>query len=800
MKKYLLFSLLVVISLTTISQESSVFPGAGEKSPSRAEYFSWINNTNEGATESQTLINLAFFEWLRKEYGMQLDIYAFDAGAIDGKRFYGSICSERFKSQFPRGFDPVYNKATELGIRLGVWGGPDGFGESPEDARERIDQMVKLCRDYRFELFKFDAVCGPLRPEKEDYFIEMMQKAREYSPDLILLNHRLGLDRGKPYATTFLWGGAETYIDVFMNNRVTAPHHRAEALSRGVVPGLMRLTEDHGVCISSCIDYWDDDLILQAFNRNLILSPQIYGNPWLMRDDEFPALAFIFNLHRRYRDILVEGMLLPETYGPFAVSRGNDITRVITLRNLSWNDTTYFITPGDEIGLSGAYQYYVKQYHPVVKVMGSYPAGEKIGINVPAFRSALVIVSSEKFNDTGIIGSEYHVIKSVDGEPEEIELIGLPGTVSYAQLENSDLYSEAFLDDKHSAGLINGRVVKLEFPGRPLEEKFHRMIADFKQVEIPDDAMALYEATVFAADNNALEVRSLQRSGATSIKEVREARDAFFNQETFVKRGIWDRNLFDGDPATGFWPSRKYNADQRIEGGCFRLDLGAVINVDKIVLKTPDEYSLQPLLKDEANYVEVSSDLVTWEQLSYLAGEEMIINVGRPARYFRFREYADRLNEIELFSNGQKVNPGLFRASNLFAHPSRKKAVKAWKAEFTPGELAPNSYISVAINGEHGVEGAYAAIKVDGKYIGAPDRARSYPSNTWEYINARGDSNYTYYFPVDKSLIGKTIEIYVLAFNKDKTDLEPEAWISANPAPYQKISLKLIRKEPLSSE
>ena len=36
----------------------------------------------------------------------------------------------------------------------------------------------------------------------------------EASPDLILLNHRLKLGKGLPHATTFLWGGAETYIDV----------------------------------------------------------------------------------------------------------------------------------------------------------------------------------------------------------------------------------------------------------------------------------------------------------------------------------------------------------------------------------------------------------------------------------------------------------------------------------------------------------------------------------------------------------------------------------------------------------
>ena len=35
-----------------------------ESTPSVPQYFSWINNTNEGSTEEQTLINLEFFKWL----------------------------------------------------------------------------------------------------------------------------------------------------------------------------------------------------------------------------------------------------------------------------------------------------------------------------------------------------------------------------------------------------------------------------------------------------------------------------------------------------------------------------------------------------------------------------------------------------------------------------------------------------------------------------------------------------------------------------------------------------------------
>jgi hypothetical protein len=71
-------------SSTLVSQTSvKVFPGADKRTPSRSEYESWINNTNEGSTEQQTLANLDFFAWLKSEYGMTLDIYVISAGAID---------------------------------------------------------------------------------------------------------------------------------------------------------------------------------------------------------------------------------------------------------------------------------------------------------------------------------------------------------------------------------------------------------------------------------------------------------------------------------------------------------------------------------------------------------------------------------------------------------------------------------------------------------------------------------------------------------------------------------------------
>ena len=300
------------LALSLATAEDAIYPGASESSPSRAHYFTWINNTNEGPAPGQTEANLSFFQWLHDEYGMTLDIYAFDAGAVDAPRYYGSPDTRKFKEQFPQGFAPHAEQASKFGGRLGVWVGPDGFGDTDEEKEARIDFLASLCRDNHVELFKMDAVCGQLRDEKQSALIELMMECRQHSPDLIMLNHRLNLGPAEPHATTFLWQGAETYIDVHMINRTPATHNRAQALSRGLPPELKRLAEDHGVCLSSCLDYWEEDLILQAFNRSMILAPQLYGSPWFLRDDEYPKLARIFNLHRRYRDILVKGQVLPE--------------------------------------------------------------------------------------------------------------------------------------------------------------------------------------------------------------------------------------------------------------------------------------------------------------------------------------------------------------------------------------------------------------------------------------------------------------------------------------------------------
>jgi hypothetical protein len=776
--------------------QKAVFPGADENTPSRSQYFSWINNLNEGTTEEQTRINLDFFKWLHDEYGMNLDIYAFDAGAIDGANFYGSIYSERFRKQFPNGFDPLYWQAKAQGTRLGVWGGPDGFGDTPGEEMARKKEMVKLCRDYEFALFKFDAVCGPLRPEKEDAFIQMMEECRSYSPDLILLNHRLGLtkERAKAQATTFLWEGQETYVDIHIINNTTASHHRAGALSRGLPPQMKRLTEDHGVCLSSCLDNWDDDLILQAFNRNLILAPEIYGNPWLLRDEEFAKLARIFNLHRKYREILIDAVVLDEEqYGPFAVSRGDANTRFITLRNLSWEPVDYKVDLDASIGLQSNDQVYVRQFHPTEKILGAYKKGAEVFVEVAPFRACLLMVTADDCDEPSIKGIEYQVVKNVSNEPVEISLLGESGTVEIIELLTKD-YSTALIDGVAAKNLIKGQSVEIRFPGQKRTTPYHRQVLTLLPCDVPEDAEALYEATCFAADNNALEIRSLERSGETAIPAVKAARDAFLNQNVLVDKGLWDRYLFDGNYETFFFPTKRKGIDHRIKGGCLRLDLGVVTEIDYLTIESPDNFSLLPLEQQEGAFVEVSSDLKTWRSITVIAQQKITVPVNSSMRYLRMWIAPSRISEIRGYAKGGELNRDSWRASNLFAHSSKMIAENAWTGEFTAAGISDGSFLCVAINGQHGVEAAYAALRVDGQLLGAPDRAVSFPSNVWENSLKNSDSNYTYYFPLLKEYEGKDVEVVVLGYEKDKTNLDIDVWQTASNKPVVKKTLHLYRK------
>jgi hypothetical protein len=363
----------------------------------------------------------------------------------------------------------------------------------------------------------------------------------------------------------------------------TAPHNRAAALSRGLPPDLMRLTEDHGVCISSCLDFWDDDLVLQGFNRCLILAPQTYGNPWFLRDDEYARFARINNLHRRWRGIMVNGMHLPEAYGPSAVSRGDESTRLITLRNLTWLPKQYAVRLDKTIGLAGrGGKIELRRLHPTEKVLGRFAPGSEVKVEVLPFRACLLLATSKPAGELGVEGCEYHVVRDVPGRPVVIKLLGMPGTEATVKLVPTDRrFAKATLNGKAAGGLLRGRAVAVTFGGKKLKRPWHRKLGELKPTAVPADAEALYETSCFAADNNALEYRAVERSGPTRVPQVRAARDVFFAQQLLRERGCWDRFMFDGDAATYYGGNPRGRA---IRGGALRLDFGKPLRLSKLAI------------------------------------------------------------------------------------------------------------------------------------------------------------------------------------------------------------------------
>ena len=780
--------------------------GADSTTPSRSHYFDWINSQYEGTTAKQALTNLDFFHWLHDQYGMKLDIYSLDVGNIDDGPYtagvgrlipyhYGSLQSREFKEQFPEGFGPLVEKAANFGCRLGIWMGPDGFGSTPEDERTRSELMITLARDYRFYLFKLDGVAGPFRKEKAGVMTETLRKCREYTPDLIVSSHRIDFGAAEPYITHHLWEGEETYVDVFINNRSTAPHHRAGSLERKLTPDMDRMFEDHGVCFSSCLDYWEDELILQAFNRDLILAPQIYGNPWFLRDDEYPRLARIFNLHRKYGEILVNGKQLPDNqYGPYAVSRGDGNTRLITLRNLSWEAKTYLVKLDASLGLAPTDKVEAKQYHPCERGLGVFKWGRTVPIVVEPYRTCLIKISSRLDDELTVYGCDYQVIRDVPGKPVEIVLLGYPGTKALIRLvPGGQPVTLGVIGEKEYDLPKLEQGIAVTFPGEMLKNRSLGKIGEPALLNrIPDDAEALFEATCFAADNNALEVRSIQRSGPSEIDQVKACRKAFFEKPMFINRGIWDKNLFDSDLNTYFIA--------RLKDKMFRLDISEPLSLDQIIIRIRDrqEYDLNPEMNSfsEKASAEVSADLVHWDTVELeSAGKGTIarirLDASQPVRYLRITGAPRRIAEVEAYREGLKSDRMHWRASNLFGNYAADPAVYAWDLDFVLQTIEPNSYLAVALNGKHGNEGAYAALKIGDQYIGAPDRAVSYPSNTWEYLNVESDENYTYYFPLLPEYTGKNIKVVILGLKSGSADFKPEVWINSYPDPRKRIPLEL---------
>ena len=212
------------------------------------------------------------------------------------------------------------------------------------------------------------------------------------------------------------------------------------------------------------------------------------------------------------------------------------------------------------------------------------------------------------------------------------------------------------------------------------------------------------------------------------------------------------------------------------------------------VLETGGDYNMQPQKNHEAvRRAFVSSDLKEWIQVKGFAEEDLIfdINVDQPLRYFKMLPTPERVNEVRGSYKGTALNRSAWRASNLFA--GNFPASHAWSVSVQLDEIHDGSYLVIPVFGPHVTEAVYAAMKCDGRYIGAPRRAAAYKANTWE-CNVNGGKCYSYFIPLGKSLEGKTAELYLLGLDScAHEEISSEVWMTAYPTPHVCKSLVLKR-------
>jgi hypothetical protein len=149
--------------------------------------------------------------------------------------------------------------------------------------------------------------------------------------------------------------------------------------------------------------------------------------------------------------------------------------------------------------------------------------------------------------------------------------------------------------------------------------------------------------------------------------------------------------------------------------------------------------------------------------------------------------------EVEIIKNGVRVEPAAARhATVLFSPYEKAKSQHAWQATVSIApNPAPRSYLCVAINGEHGSNGACAALRNGATWVGATQRAVSFPAVVFEYGPSRRTANNTYFFPVTPEMQGKKLDVVVLGQADCGPEVKPEVWTTVYPNPYTSVELLL---------
>jgi len=153
-----------------------------------------------------------------------------------------------------------------------------------------------------------------------------------------------------------------------------------------------------------------------------------------------------------------------------------------------------------------------------------------------------------------------------------------------------------------------------------------------------------------------------------------------------------------------------------------------------------------------------------------------------------------RLAEMEGYHGSKALDRTQWRASNLFSPYSKAPAIAAWSLSVKLDGVLPGSYLAIPLPGRHMAEGAFVAVRVGDRLVGAPDRAVSYNANVWEAPVQVVGGNYTYSVLLTREMSGKGIEVVALVMKDGVNEFRPEAWITAYPNPFASKELVLTKE------
>jgi len=793
-------------------------------------YFDWLCHDNSGPLESEILANFAVLKKLKELYGFQFDIYNSDAGLVESQGTYFPEYRAVFDKRFPQGLRTIADAARELDMKLGLWIGPDGFGETPESMAARREQLVEWVRDFNVGLFKLDTVVSPLHHDdkyilekKYQSLVDALSEARRIDPDFVVINHRVNQS---PYMLTItdclLWRGQETYIDVHITNTDSALYNRSCSIGRSLYSEFFgvpfRQFEDHGICFNSLIENWEDDFVTQAFGRASVISPEMYGAFFFLPDEDYPRLARLIELHKRSRHLLTR--TFPLENGDIA--HGDGRSALIVLRNPTWESVKKSVRIDETIGLTrnGKGPVIVRQRHPCERLLAGPEDGVgwggTIDIELEPFDVRLIQVDSDMPAEPFIGGVSYEIVPGPENSRFNIKLLGEP-----AQKAELEFFNFAGLDvvaAETGAPVRTERPFTIYFPGKAGERKYFELlgVCTDENPGTPSGSL-LPELAKFRIDDDALEMRELK-----TLKE----RPSRWPEVEACREYMWDKiiaaegshgNAFDGDPETRWsdgYPRRSpftgspppYRSDDSL----WRIDMGEKVGLKRleldIVRRTQDAF---------IEAVELSPDLETWSRVPTpdLPGKDeipffkelrrrdrsvLVYDVdagdGRPRtltvelpegryRYLRIHGRNFSVSEIRGYdAAGTPLDRSRWRATNFFGPTPEPRRVL--HLEPVVEDVWPGQEIAVSVNAQDRVidpvDGVYVAVTVDGEIHVPVHRVPSYPYHNYEWncswLKRQKLSGLTFRLPVRKDWKGKRLGIQVFLFGEEAESMEARVY------------------------